>query len=82
MICAGEIPALPAGYPSEMRQVCGEMMSRQAADRPEMEVIVGRPFVAAVATATDGELCNKNGGLAVYTNIAAVRTFIERFVEL
>ena len=47
-----------------------------------LNTLDSQPFVATVATATDGELCNKNGGLAVYTNIAAVRTFIERFVEL
>ena len=36
--------------------------------------------VIGLASATDGDLCNKGGGAAVYTNIAAVLDFIERFV--
>ncbi len=40
----------------------------------------GQALVAGVISATDGELCNKNGGLAVYTNVIVVDKFIKRFL--
>jgi len=40
----------------------------------------GRRFVVGVASATDGELCTRGGGLAIYTNLAAVRPFILKHV--
>ena len=41
----------------------------------------GELRVTGVISATDGELCSKDGGLAIYTNISVVRPFIERFVS-
>lgn len=51
----------------------GSPMLLQAAD--------GQPRVIGLASATDGELCNKGGGTAVYTNVAAVLEFILRFID-
>lgn len=36
-----------------------------------------KPVLVGVASVTDGNLCATGGGFAVYTNIAAVRRFIE-----
>ena len=37
----------------------------------------GRPVLVGVASTTGGNLCSSGGGVAAYTNIAAVRRFIE-----
>ena len=39
-----------------------------------------KPVLLGVASVTDGNLCATGGGIAVYTNIAAVRRFIEEHV--
>ncbi len=36
-----------------------------------------KPVLVGVASVTDGNLCATGGGIAVYTNIAAVRRFIQ-----
>ena len=41
-----------------------------------MEGVAGRFVLVGVASVTDGNLCKKSGGIAAYTNIAAVRDFI------
>ena len=41
----------------------------------------GSVRVVGVASATDGELCVKNGGGAVYTNIARARSFLEKHIQ-
>jgi secreted trypsin-like serine protease len=46
-----------------------------------MRTIDGRRFLIGVASATAGSLCKTNGGVAFYTNIAAVRPFILQHVE-
>jgi hypothetical protein len=46
-----------------------------------MRTLDGRRFVVGVASATDGELCRKGGGIAIYTNLAAVRAFILKHVD-
>ena len=47
-----------------------------------LTTLAGAHRVVAIISATDGNLCSSNGGLAIYTNIGAVTDFIERFVEL
>jgi len=37
----------------------------------------GRRLLAGVASATDGNLCGKGGGIAVYTNLSYVSNFID-----
>jgi secreted trypsin-like serine protease len=46
-----------------------------------MRTIDGRRFLIGVASATAGPLCKTNGGVAFYTNIAAVRAFIVKHVQ-
>ena len=41
----------------------------------------GRPVLVGVASTTAGNLCAKGGGIAIYTNIVAVRRFIEDNVK-
>lgn len=41
-----------------------------------VEGLDGRPVLVGVASTTGGNLCSTGGGLAAYTNIAAVRRFI------
>lgn len=41
-----------------------------------VEGLDGRPVLVGVASTTGGNLCSSGGGLAAYTNIAAVRRFI------
>lgn len=42
-----------------------------------MVTVDGQRVVTGVASATDGNLCAKGGGIAVYTNLATVRAFID-----
>jgi secreted trypsin-like serine protease len=46
-----------------------------------MEATDGGRFVVGVASVTDGELCTQGGGIAIYTNLAAVRAFILKHVD-
>lgn len=46
-----------------------------------MNTMDGRRYLVGVASATAGELCNTNGGTAVYTNLITVRSFIMKHVE-
>lgn len=39
------------------------------------------PVLVGIASQTDGNLCAKGGGLAVYTNVTALRRFIEQHVD-
>jgi secreted trypsin-like serine protease len=46
-----------------------------------MRTIDDQRFLIGVASATAGPLCKTNGGVAFYTNIAAVRPFILQHVQ-
>lgn len=46
-----------------------------------MRTLDGRRFVVGVASVTDGDLCTRGGGIAIYTNLAAVRAFILKHVD-
>ncbi|MDP6436563.1 MAG: serine protease [Gammaproteobacteria bacterium] len=46
-----------------------------------MRTLDGRRLVVGVASGTDGNLCSLGGGGATYTNLAAVRGFIQQHVE-
>lgn len=39
------------------------------------------PVLVGIASQTDGNLCAKGGGMAVYTNVTTLRPFIEQHVE-
>ena len=41
----------------------------------------GVPVLVGVASRTEGGLCAKGGGLAIYTNVVGVREFIEQNVD-
>ncbi|MDJ0927159.1 MAG: trypsin-like serine protease [Gammaproteobacteria bacterium] len=45
-----------------------------------LEGLDRKPVLVGVASATDGNLCSTGGGAAAYTNVAAVRQFIEKHV--
>jgi secreted trypsin-like serine protease len=45
-----------------------------------MRTLDGRSLVVAVASATDGNLCARNGGMATYSSLVTVRGFIELHV--
>jgi secreted trypsin-like serine protease len=42
-----------------------------------MQTLDGRDVVVGVASATDGNLCAKGGGIAIYTNLSLLRDFID-----
>jgi secreted trypsin-like serine protease len=42
-----------------------------------MSTLDGRDVVVGLASATDGNLCAKGGGIAVYTNVSSVKDFID-----
>ena len=42
-----------------------------------MQTLDGRDLVVGVASATDGNLCAKGGGIAIYTNLSLLRDFID-----
>ncbi len=46
-----------------------------------VEGLDGWPVLVGIASQTDGNLCRKGGGLAVYSNVTALRRFIEQHVD-
>jgi secreted trypsin-like serine protease len=42
-----------------------------------MQTLDGRDVVVGVASATDGNLCAKGGGIAIYTNLSLLHDFID-----
>jgi secreted trypsin-like serine protease len=46
-----------------------------------MRTLDGRILLVGVASATDGNLCAKGGGIAVYTSLATVADFLESHVR-
>ena len=45
-----------------------------------VEGVGGQAVLVGIASVTDGNLCKKGGGIALYTNIAAVRGFVREHV--
>jgi secreted trypsin-like serine protease len=43
-----------------------------------MQTLDNRRVLVGVASATDGNLCARGGGVAIYTNLSVVREFIDR----
>jgi secreted trypsin-like serine protease len=41
----------------------------------------GLYVVTGIASATDGNLCSKGGGVAIYTNVSVVLDFINAQIE-
>jgi secreted trypsin-like serine protease len=46
-----------------------------------MQLSEGRRVLVGVASATDGNLCAKGGGVAIYTNLSTVRDFIDTQIQ-
>jgi len=46
-----------------------------------MQLSNGRRVLVGVASATDGNLCAKGGGVAIYTNLSAVLDFIDTQIQ-